>query len=233
MHGSGNVSDGDGVPTWVERDRTDNLMFRTLLSWCLSRDSNCIDIGCHRGSLLSEIVRLAPAGRHLAFEPLPHLFDDLAHRFPDVGLHRVALSNTEGERPFLWVRNIADHSGFRARRYPEPPVIEMITVQTRALDSVLPEDYVPTLIKIDVEGAEGEVIEGALRTIGRHRPIVLFEHGKGAADYYGTGPRDVFDLICREARLRIFDLDGNGPYDLSCFTDTFERNERWNFVAHR
>ncbi len=35
------------------------------------RDSNCIDVGCHYGSMLSCFCRLAPNGRHLAFEPTP------------------------------------------------------------------------------------------------------------------------------------------------------------------
>jgi hypothetical protein len=61
----------------------------------------------------------------------------------------------------------------------------------------------------------------------------VFEHGKGASDYYGASPRDVFSLLVNTAGLRIFDLDGNGPYSLPQFEETYDRNDRWNFVAHR
>jgi precorrin-6B methylase 2 len=35
---------------------------------CLRADSNCVDVGCHEGSILSEMLRFAPAGTHYAFE---------------------------------------------------------------------------------------------------------------------------------------------------------------------
>ncbi len=73
------------------------------------------------------------------------------------------------------------------------------------------------MIKIDVEGAEREVLEGAIETIVRYKPTVVFEHGKGAAPHYATGPRDVYALLCAQAGLRIFDLDGQGPFDLAEF----------------
>jgi hypothetical protein len=99
------------------------------------------------------------------------------------------------------------------------------------LDSSLPRDYVPALIKVDVEGAEQQVIEGGIRTIATHRPIVVFEHGSGAAPAYGTKPQDIFELLAVEAGLRIFDLDRNGLYDGDSFAQAFEAGERWNFVA--
>jgi hypothetical protein len=63
---------------------------------------------------------------------------------------------------------------------------QMIIVRTERLDRSLPAGYVPAVIIIDVEGAEQQVVEGALETIRRHQPIVVFEHGLGAADHYGT-----------------------------------------------
>jgi hypothetical protein len=59
---------------------------------------------------------------------------------------------------------------------------------------------------------------------------VIFEHGRGAADHYGTRPERIFDLLSG-CGLTIFDLDGNGPYTLDDFTATFEAGRRWNFVA--
>jgi hypothetical protein len=119
------------------------------------------------------------------------------------------------------------------RTYPAPQDISEIEVSVEDLDSAISPDYVPDLIKIDVEGAEEQVISGALRTITRYKPLVVFEHGLGAADHYGTRPADIYGLLCDRAGLRVFDLDGNGPYDLSTFEAEFQRNQRWNFVAHR
>ncbi len=83
-----------------------------------------------------------------------------------------------------------------------------------------------------MEGAEQQVLQGALGTLTRHRPIVIFEHGSGSAEAYGTSPRDIHALLWEQLRYRIFDLDGNGPYTLEQFERCFYAAERINFVAH-
>ena len=217
----------------VERDRLDNENMRRLLAFTLAQDSNCIDIGAHEGAILREILRCAPNGRHIAFEPLPRFYDRLVREFPRVDVRRAALSTARGACSFKDVKTNPGYSGFRERAYPGEEQIETITVATDRLDSSLPADYVPALIKIDVEGAEREVIEGGIETIARFRPVLMFEHGRGAADRYGTRPEHMFELLCRRAGLRIFDLDANGPYSEAEFVAAFDLGERWNFVAHR
>jgi hypothetical protein len=63
----------------------------------------------------------------------------------------------------------------------------------------------------------------------RYHPVVLFEHGVGGADLYGTGPDQVFDLL-DGVGLRIFDLEGDGPYSRDRFEDTFTE-PIWNYLA--
>lgn len=220
-------------PIASTRDKLDNDHLNLLLAFLLAPDSNCIDVGCHEGKFLEHMLELSPAGKHYAFEPLPHMYAHLAQQFPNVELRNVALSNRQGTSTFTHVKTLPGYSGFRRRTYPGQQEIEEIEVQVVDLDSVLPPDYVPTLVKIDVEGAEYEVLSGAVATLSKHKPIVVFEHGLGAADHYGTTPTQVHDLLAIEVGLRIFDLDGNGPYSASQFEEAFYANERWNFVAHR
>ena len=214
------------------REARDDQQLRLLLAFLLVEDSNCVDVGGHRGGVLEQMVRLAPLGRHIVYEPLPAFCEDLRRRFPQVDVREAALSDRSGERTFMYVRSQPGLSGFRRRSYSTTPTIEEITVRTERLDDSLPGDYHPTVIKIDVEGAEREVLEGAIETIVRYRPTVVFEHGKGAAPHYATRPRDVYALLCERAGLRIFDLDGQGPFDLAEFERIFDRGDRWNFVAH-
>jgi FkbM family methyltransferase len=154
----------------------------------------------------------------------------LVDHFPSVEVRPAAVSNEEGETCFSYVKNLPTHSGFRERSYPVQPQVEKMTVRTETLDSSLPTGYVPALIKIDVEGAERLVIEGAIEIISKCKPIVVFEHGR-AADYYDTQPCHIYELLHDEAGLRIFDLDGNGPYTLGQFEETYACGHRWNFVA--
>ncbi len=198
----------------ARRDQTDFESIRRLLAFVLEPDSSCIDIGAHRGSVLAEMVRVAPEGRHIAFEPIPELAAELAQRFPGVDVHQSALSSRSGESGFAHVRGQAEGwSGLRFRPLPggAPAEVDQITVRLEVLDEVLPDDYRPHVIKVDVEGAEQQVFEGAIGTLTRHRPIVIFEHGSGSAEEYGTSPADIHRLLTEELSFRIFDLDGFGP----------------------
>jgi FkbM family methyltransferase len=218
----------------ARRDVEDFENMRRLLAFSLAPDANCIDVGAHRGAVLAEMQRVAPHGRHIAFEPLPHLCQPLRTMFPAVEVHEAALSNHAGTADFAYVHGVSEGwSGLLFR--PLPPgaeaEVEQITVRLEVLDEILDPDYPPAVIKIDVEGAEQQVFEGALGTLRRHRPIVIFEHGTGSAETYGTSPADIHALLGEEAGLRIFDLDGSGPYTLEEFERVFYAGERVNFVA--
>lgn len=212
-------------------DRNEAQKLRSLLTSVLKEDSNCIDIGAFRGRVLAEIVRAAPHGRHIAYEPLPYLHRYLVDHFPSVEVRLAAVSNEEGEASFSYVKNVPGRSGFRARAYSGRQQIEKLTVRTEALDHSLPVGYAPALIKIDVEGAERQVIEGAIESISKYKPVVIFEHGKGGAVHYDTQPHHIYELLHEQAGLLIFDLDGNGPYTLGQFEEAFDRDERWDYVA--
>ena len=61
----------------------------------LGPDSSALDVGCHEGAVLAEIVRLAPAGRHVAWEPLPELCATRRRPLPG---RRRALRRAVGSR---------------------------------------------------------------------------------------------------------------------------------------
>jgi hypothetical protein len=177
----------------VRRQALDDHATRVVLATVLRADSNAIDVGANEGAVLESIVRLAPNGRHIAYEPIP----ELQRRRSDVDT--------------------------------SPDGVREISVATERLDDVLEEGYAPALIKIDVEGAELGVLRGAVETLHRHRPFVLFEHGVGGADLYDARPGELFDLLA-SCRLRIFDLEGTGPYTREQFEATFVE-PIWNFLA--
>jgi FkbM family methyltransferase len=215
----------------ARRDRRDNEALTLLVAAALAPDASGIDVGANEGRVLGEIVRVAPAGRHIAYEPIPGLAAELARRYPAVDVRRAALSDEEGETAFTHVKSRPSYSGLRERPYPGKEELERIQVHVERLDDALPEGFVPSFIKIDVEGAEGKVLAGAIETLERHRPVVAFEHGKGASPVYGTTPADIHALLVERARLRIFDMDGDGPYSREQLEETFELGTHWNFFA--
>lgn len=219
------------APGQLGRDERDNLHAKLLISFALAADSNCVDVGANIGVVLRECLRVAPEGRHFAFEPQPDLAARLRREYPGVDVHELALSDQAADSvSFTLVPEYLELSGFRERSYPTGTQTREITVAADTLDNVLPEGYAPDFLKVDVEGAELQVFRGAARTLKAHRPTILFEHGVGAADRYGTTSGELFDFLAQFG-YRIFDIEGDGPYTRTGFEDMFER-PLWMFVAH-
>jgi len=209
----------------------DEHAMRVVLATALRRDGNAIDVGANQGDTLEMILAVAPDGRHIAYEPIPGLAEQLTARYPQVDVRNAACSDEAGSAEFTHVLNAPAMSGLRQRADlpAHAEQVERITVRLDKLDEALPEGYVPSLVKIDVEGAELLVMRGAAETLARHRPFVIFEHGVGGADLYGSQPGELFDLL-GECGLRVFDLEGEGPYARDDFEAVFAQ-PIWNFLA--
>jgi len=203
----------------------------------LRDDSNAVDVGCHKGSVLEDIIKLAPRGAHHAFEPLPELAAKLREKFPTVAVHELALSDSAGTAEFRRVVDRPAYSGLRERDYPSAnPLIEVIAVETAKLDDILPSDFCVDFLKVDVEGGELQVFRGATRTLSRCKPFVVFEHGLGAAEHYGARPEMVYDLLVGDCGLRISRLDdwlrSRAPLTRDGFVDEFDKRLNFYFLAH-
>jgi FkbM family methyltransferase len=214
----------------TRRNRRDDERTRLVAAAVLAADSNCVDVGANEGGILTVFTTLAPLGRHIAYEPLPDLSASLVRRFPRVDVRAAAVSNRCGESTFVVHKRLPTRSSLRPVGY-DAAETESIRVPVTTLDDSLPAGYVPDLLKVDVEGAEHLVLEGARATLAAHRPVVLFEHQRSTAAHYGSGPSAIFKLLCDELEMRVFDLDGSGPYSLARLQQTYERGTRLNFFA--
>lgn len=213
----------------LENDRLTRLIMKRIIR----RDFNCVDVGCHRGEILSLMLKYAPQGNHHAFEPIPGLFSELEAKFGSrARIYPFALSDQSGETRFQLVRNAPAYSGINRRPYPE---IEEIQVNMRTLDELIPREQKIHFIKIDVEGAEFGVLKGALNLLKRDRPAVVFESGLGASDYYGTDPRALYHFLTEEAGLKIFTLKSfvrrKGAMTEQQFLTCYETNSDYYFIA--
>lgn len=222
----------------VRRNIREDAMLPQLLAFTLNSDSNCLDIGSHGGSVLRQMVRCAPRGRHIAYEPIPNLAVSLRAQFPMVDVRQAAVGAKAERSSFFHVTSAPAYSGLKSRAgaaygWPEhvrAADVVQIAVDVHQIDTALPEGWAPDLVKIDVEGAEGIVISGALETIASHRPIVVFEY-LGRLPAYQTDPTHIWDLLVNQAGLRIYDLHGGGPYTLNEFLRSAEYLIHTNYVA--
>ena len=227
---------------FLHLDLTKNLEYdrltKKILKQVLKQNSNCVDVGCHKGEILDEIIALAPNGKHFAFEPLPHLYQTLKHKYSGKAtIYPFALSNKSGSTTFNFVKNAPAYSGINKRKYDTAtPDIEEITVELNTIDAVLLNQKID-LIKIDVEGGEFGVLKGAEVLLKRDLPVVIFESGMGASDFYGTQPKDLYHFLNSDIGLKISTLKGfinkDNALDSAAFEHYFNTNKEYYFIAHQ
>lgn len=200
----------------------------------LSPDSNCVDVGCHEGVFLEQFLKYAPRGRHYAFEPIPHLAERLKAKYAGVKIFNCALSDTSGEAVFYVIPEAPALSGLNSREFLEPEKTRQpVRVRTERLDDLVSADTKIDLIKLDVEGAEGMVLRGALETIKRDKPCVILEHGSISSMAFGVSSAEIYELLVEKCGLQISTLRGWLHGEPPLTKSKFCKPDDWYFLAHR
>jgi protein O-GlcNAc transferase len=133
-----------------------------------------VDVGAHIGNHAAFLAAFVAHSSIVAFEPVPanrELLRRNVARWPEVTVHGQALGARAGS-----VRIHVDEANAGHSRIAQDGELEVVQA---ALDTFGLQDV--TLMKIDVEGAELEVLEGAAVTIARWRPLVVIEDWTGPA----------------------------------------------------
>lgn len=203
----------------------------------LGTSANCIDVGAHKGDILTDILRYCPQGKHFAFEPLPHLFQELKKNYSGkCNVYPYALSDENGTTQFNYVITNPAYSGILKRKYDRPVEEDtLITVEKRKLDDVIPAAIPIHFIKIDVEGAEFGVVKGASRILSHYKPMIIYEQGKGGSDIYGTEPAVFFDYMSSfgyKISLMDYYLRGALPFSKEEYCFQFEKGYNFYFIAY-
>jgi FkbM family methyltransferase len=139
------------------------------------------DIGANVGFVTLVAARLVgPNGRVVAFEPVPENVESIKENLALNEVDWVELRETaigrEGGSARMIVSDVSAFSRLETISVPDAER-ERIDVSITSIDELVGSGSVPApdLVKIDVEGAELEVIEGMRRTIAEHHPVILCE----------------------------------------------------------
>jgi FkbM family methyltransferase len=188
-------------PQW-DAVRSEGQTMSRIFKKLITPDMNCIDIGCHLGSILYDMRRNAPHGRHMAFEPTPYKHAWLKHKYPDVEVRPEAVSDSTGDAEFFHLPN---HSGFSGLHQQGDAdwKRESFKVKTTRLDDVV-GDRAIGFIKIDVEGAEPLVIRGAERTIRKWQPHLIFECSLLGLQNFGWTPEQMYHYLTGDLGYALF-----------------------------
>lgn len=139
-----------------------------------------VDVGANVGFFSWRVKRSHPTARIVAFEPQGENFDRLRRLFSDVGVGGETVDAACGDHEgpaTLYLRNSFTHT-VEPSMHPDldsgSDSIKMVTLDGY-MDGRGTDDAV-ALIKIDVEGAEVQVLRGAAKTLSRAGAVVLEYH---------------------------------------------------------
>lgn len=190
------------------------------------------DVGAHHGLFTLvcayELARRGLSGTVYSFEPFPENFELLCYNVRDnqlepyAKLFNVAVANTPGVGNLAVGKNensdnvlVRDGSGDADAGHYEP-------VKVMTIDQFCSEVQRVDLIKIDVQGGEPAVLEGAKQLIERDRPILIVE---AVAEWPST--KHIRTLL-QEYNYELFGVTKNGEL---CPVESGHAFISWDWVG--
>ena len=141
------------------------------------------DLGANAGYYAVIAARAVGAdGQVFAFEPTPKLAERIRtnasrNNLTNLEVVEAAVSDADGEINFGIVGELSVSNSIRAAEDSGGLCVKAVRLDTFSVDKKL-----PTLMLIDIEGAEIAALEGVLDTIRKSRPVIMVEvHWLGAA----------------------------------------------------
>jgi FkbM family methyltransferase len=178
-----------------------NRCGRILLSSLCQPGRVFMDVGSHIGSVISNVRHHVPGAKIIAIEADPEKANWLKKTFPEVLIHNCAVGADEGEVQF----DIdIDRPGFSsiATDQKRRGDVRSIKVPLHRIDKLYTGVTPVDLIKIDVEGMELAVLQGASEIVARHRPTVYFESAL-QHNAFGFNTSELFDWFT-ERKYQLF-----------------------------
>lgn len=176
------VSLGRAIATWPVFSRTSYAMVNGLRMQGI-RPSTVVDAGANKGQFTVAARQLLRPERIYAFEPLPDIGAELARHcagYPEVEVHHMALGARPGEAALHVNRHSQSSSLLPLRErhlaaFPDAHELSEVVVKVGRLDEALTgvSLVAPVLLKIDTQGYEADVLEGATGVLDRLDYVVL------------------------------------------------------------
>jgi FkbM family methyltransferase len=171
----------------------------------LSPSATFIDVGAHIGYYsLKAAIMVGPNGHVISVEPNPQTLPKLranieASEAHAVSVWPVACAQSESTLQFYAApeSNTGESSLSKENASQEGAAPVAYSVPARPLDAIVKEAKLDRVdvIKIDVEGAEFEVLKGAAKTLDDYRPVLIIELMPNQLKSMGTSIDEVNQFL--------------------------------------
>jgi FkbM family methyltransferase len=191
----------------------------TVLRRLLDLDAVFVDAGANQGEFTVCAANCVTDGHVFSFEPVPAIRERLernvaANRFKNVTVHPVGLSDDSEDDVPIFGADAAFSDGTQHIGLPTLFDVSgrktpLAHIDLRRLDDMLPETQRVDVIKVDVEGAELSVLQGAEATIRREKPAIIFEANRETSQAAGYPVEALFDWLKGQGyELQVIGPDG-------------------------
>ena len=186
----------------------------------LRDDATIFDVGANIGVTAAILGAAAPRGHLYAFEPgaetYPHLMATIeANKLASCHSEQIALGANSGEVNFLANPTSGSASHMALDGVSLGGSNTRVTIKT--VDDVVSERELTRLdfIKIDVEGFELDVLDGAKTTMAKLKPEVFLEFNAFTLIAYGNqNPRHALERLKRSFP-HVYRFDNGAPREVT------------------
>lgn len=197
----------------------------------LKKGGTFIDIGAHIGyySLIAgEIV--GESGIVISFEPHPDNYKKLIENihlnsYEHIVAEKTAIFEKEVKIPLYLGWDTSTHTLIEANA---PPSKKYIKIRTITLDKYCKKNHLePDIVKIDVEGAEQNVLNSMKQTIKKHHPIIICEIHPNHFNKITNKENNIFEFLPNTYNLFLIQNDGlykKTKYEMNKICKTKVRN---------
>ena len=202
-------------------------MVEKIFTRAIGEASFFLDAGANSGfySLLARVTN--PQAKVIAIEPNPEvamvLFDNLNsnNQSDYVDILNCAIFDKRGSEKLIVPNFSGSAAGSMSRLHPEEKVESIFQIETILIDDVASNLPQLDLIKMDIEGAEFQALQGAEQTLTRLQPVIIVELLRKWMKYFSANPQDVF-IYLSSLGYQCFAIGRQSLYRITEMNDNIE-----------
>ena len=167
----------------TSRSSMSKLVERSILNIptrCFSSKMTIVDVGAHSGQFIDAVCLISPKASIIAIEPNETLCNELEHTYGDrITIVRGVASNKNDYGEIVVTDDFASWSMLKPKEIMNESYGHGFThittnkVKSFTLDSICADIPVIDILKIDVQGYERQVLEGATDVLNRTKCIIV------------------------------------------------------------